>query len=88
MGNVILAGVPIADAVQYFSVSPDGLEVFYNPVGVSSIERRVRTSLGAMFPTTGTLILDSGDDPDLAPDGRTLVIGASGTLVTMRRDCP
>lgn len=70
------------------SISPDELELFYNAPGTSRLEKRVRVDPALPFDDNAILIADSGDDPDLAGDGRTMVIARSNTLVLLERTCP
>ena len=78
----------IGTKVTFISMSPDALEVFSNSTESRHLEQRVRASTADMFTSPPILILDEGDDPDLAPDGRTLIMATNNTLVIEQRDCP
>ena len=72
----------------YPAISPDELELFFNPIGTNQLRRYVRATKTDAFVGAPRLLLDSGDDPDLAADGRTLVIARSSALHLYTRDCP
>lgn len=78
----------LATGVWYFSVSPDGREVYFNEMQESKLLRPVRASTSEPFAPGELLLLDEGEDPDLAADGKTLIIGVVGGLGVLTRDCP
>lgn len=81
-GNIVR---PSLDHAAYPSVSPDGLELYYNATG---IVRRTRASESDPFGGgTAAVVDDGGFDADITPDGRTLIFRA-GTSLFMRDRCP
>lgn len=78
----------IAPDARFPAISPDSLELFFNPPGSDQLARRARTSVDDAFTGEQVVLLDSGDDPDLAADGRTLIVARGSTLAILRRACP
>jgi len=77
----------VATNVHYVSVSPDGLELFYQ-TSTDRIEQLGRTSLTEMFSGPSVLLYDNADDPDMSPDGKTLLFAANNTILQRVRTCP
>ncbi len=76
--------------IGYPSVSPDQLELFYTKVTPTGgpIYRRLRPAVSEPFGPDETIVADRGADPDVSPDGRTLVISDLGGLTLLTRECP
>ncbi|MDQ3295929.1 MAG: hypothetical protein M3619_05065 [Myxococcota bacterium] len=70
------------------AISPDDLELFYNTPGTNQLWKVVRASPTEPFTSPPVLVLEDGEDPDLAADGRTLVTTRNSSLVIHQRSCP
>lgn len=71
------------DHAAYPSVSPDGLELYYNAAG---IVRRTRASTSDPFDGgTAAVVDDGGSDADLTSDGSTLIFRGGTTFFTRER---
>ena len=81
---------PLAHDTNWISVSADQRELYYTKSGHSTgVYRRVRADLSDTFDMAPEeSILAAGGDPDVTPDATTLVMIASGSLVTATRSCP
>jgi hypothetical protein len=77
----------LAAGVQYPSVSPDGLELFFSRDGVNGIFQRTRPTPEGPFGTQDDPVTLDGGDPDLAPDARTLYYSNNGVLQVTTRTC-
>jgi hypothetical protein len=77
----------VATNVHYVSVSPDGLELFYQ-TSTDRIEQLGRTSTAEVFTGLSVLLYDSADDPDMSPDGKRLLFAANNTILERVRTCP
>jgi hypothetical protein len=76
------------DGIQYPSISPDQLELYYHsPASDNSIRRRVRPALEAPFGDE-EIVAPGVEDPDVSADARTLLMSSYGSLQFMTRDCP
>ena len=73
------------------SVSPDELEIFYEPyidVDPDVVYRRVREDIASPFGPP-EIVLQSADDADVNPDGETLIVSdESSGLAILERACP
>lgn len=78
--------IMVAKGVTYPGVSPDGLELFYQDAVSAKVYRMTRSSLTGMFDTP-VLLLDNGDDPDMAPNGTTLYIHLFNQPAVLVRPC-
>lgn len=79
----------VASDAGYAGVSPDELELFSNPtVAPWPLRQHVRASPRDPFATVDRILLDMAEDPDLAPDGKTLIVSLSSQLVVLERACP
>jgi len=76
-------------AITFPSISPDQLELFYNPHNSSELHRLTRSDPAADFdPASDITIYMHGDDPDISADATTLIYFNQGNLQTAHRDCP
>jgi len=79
----------VATDAGYAGVSPDELELFSNPtVAPWPLRQHVRASPRDPFATIDRILLDMAEDPDLAPDGRTLIVSIGNNLAVLERPCP
>ncbi|MDB4959512.1 MAG: hypothetical protein JWO36_7081, partial [Myxococcales bacterium] len=70
---------------NYPTISSDGLELYYTPNG--SLFHSVRPDQASDFPK-GTDTGFTVYDPDLTPDGQTLVLGDGSSVLFLTRTCP
>jgi len=73
------------------TISPDELELFFNPVGTngSELHRITRGDAALDFDiATDELIYQDAQDPDITADAATLVYLHGGQLQTAHRECP
>jgi hypothetical protein len=69
-------------------VSSDELEIYFTQSTVGGVFRATRTNVGTQFGQTASATAFGGD-PDLTPDGRTLVLLRTGnSLQVLQRSCP
>ena len=78
--------IMVAKGVTFPGVSPDGLELFYQDAVNDKVYRMSRTSLVGMFDTP-VLLLDTGDDPDMAPNATTLYLHIDNQPAVLVRPC-
>ena len=78
---------PVASDVDYPSVSPDGLELFYNDRGGTKLMRQTRNTTTSAFDAPMQL-RPEGEDPDIAANGKSLYVNAGGKPGVLLRDCP
>lgn len=74
---------------EWPSISSDELEIFFTRGGTGGVQRATRTSIGVAFDSSTTATLFGGD-PDITPDGRTLMLYSlsASTVQLTRRVCP
>jgi hypothetical protein len=75
----------LAMDVEFPSVSPDGLELYYANAG--NVYRRTRTSTSLAFDANPALILSMADDADVWPDSEHLYVHTANDLVVLTRSC-
>jgi hypothetical protein len=84
-----MSGMPIDDAV-WPSISADQLELFYNrradPDIAKNVYHRVRSSPTGRFSEENVILI--GADPDISPDGQSLIVSQRPDLVVLDRICP
>jgi hypothetical protein len=81
----------IPSGVAFPSISPDELEVFYQPLvggfDVLKVVRRVRASPSGDFGEEINVFNGAGD-PEMGADSRTLYMSKDNAFSTITRDCP
>jgi hypothetical protein len=86
-GPVTVLAPPLM--MQFPSISPDELELFFNSAGSNELDRITRTDRGLPFDvTTRELVYQSAADADITADSRTLIYMHGGQLQTAHRECP
>lgn len=70
------------------AISPDDLELFFNPPSTNQTWKFTRVAATAPFDEPPVLLLDGSEAPDLAADGRTLITARNSSLVIRQRMCP
>jgi hypothetical protein len=63
----------VSSGVQTPGVSPDGLELFFDPTFMNNISRRTRATTDVPFGTDDTLVQAGATTPDVSADAQTLI---------------
>ena len=81
----------LADGVmmQFPSISPDELELFFNLPGTTELHRITRTDRALDFDISkDEIVYQDADDADITADSRTLIYKYGAQLQIAHRECP